>query len=191
LKEIFSIKGSVSCFITFFAYCGLEISSSLWTSTYLVEKSGFSPEAASGFASLFYFGMTFGRGINGFLAMRFSDRTLIRAGSVLVALGVLSLFVPSVEFFTLAGFLLIGLGCAPIYPCIIHMTPYVFGRENSQSMIGIQMSFAYFGFLIMPPLFGFIVEKTSVGVLPVYLLILLLLMVVMHELLVSKTRKEK
>ena len=86
-----------------------------------------------------------------------------------------------------AAFLVIGLGCAPIYPCIIHSTPYNFGAENSGAIIGIQMACAYVGTCLMPPVFGLIANHITVALLPVYLLIILVLMVIMHELLCKKT----
>jgi fucose permease len=187
--EILSIKGAVPCFLTFFSYCAFELTSSLWASSYLVQNRGIDEETASALASLFYIGLTFGRAVNGFLAMKLSDRFLIRMGASIVLCGVALLFIPTVPIFAIIGFIVIGLGCAPIYPCIIHMTPSVFGRDKSQAMIGIQMAFAYTGLCIMPPLFGFIAEHTSISLLPIYLLALLTLMAVMHETTVIKTKK--
>lgn len=188
-KEIFSIKGAIFCFLMFFCYCSLELTTSLWASTYLVQKWSFTPESAASYASMFYIGITFGRFINGFLAMKLSDRFLIRMGSVIIAVGIGFLFIPLHALFSLIGFIVIGLGCAPIYPCIIHMTPDVFGEDKSQAMIGVQMAFAYVGFLIIPPLFGFIAEYISVSLLPIYLTIFLTLIFVMHELVIRKARK--
>lgn len=189
LREIMAIRGAIPCFFAFFFYCSLELSTSLWASSYLVQNRGIEAETASAFASLFYIGITLGRAVNGFLAMRLSDRVLIRAGLAIIAAGILLVLVPIHATFALAGFIVIGLGCAPVYPCIIHMTPDVFGRENSQAMIGFQMAFAYVGFCLMPPLFGVIAQEISIGLLPVYLGILLLMMAWMHELVVVKTRK--
>jgi len=180
-KEIFRIKGAVPCFLMFFCYCAMEVTASLWASTYLVQRWLFTPEAAAGYACMFYLGITFGRLINGFLAMRFSDHLLIRVGLGVIASGILLLLLPFHAVFTLIGFAAIGLGCAPVYPCIIHMTPAVFGKDKSQSMIGVQMAFAYIGFLAMPPLFGFIAEQTSIALLPAYLLVFLALVFIMHE----------
>lgn len=188
LSQIVRIPGAVQCFLAFFAYCALEVSASLWASTYLVENRGIDPETASGFASLFYIGLTVGRAINGFLAMRFSDRFLIRLGAAIILVGAVAMMLPFHQALALGGFLVIGLGCAPIYPCIIHMTPSVFGRDKSQAMIGIQMAFAYFGFCIVPPLFGFIAEATTIALLPFYLLLFLLFMLWMHEWMIRKTR---
>ena len=187
-REIFSIEGAVPCFFTFFCYCSLELTTSLWASSYLVQKWSFTPDAAAGFASMFYLGVTFGRFANGFLAMKLSDHFLIRMGIGLITVGIVLLFVPLHYVFALVGFVVIGLGCAPIYPCIIHMTPTVFGKDKSQAMIGIQMAFAYIGFLLMPPLFGVIAEHISISLLPVYQLVLLVFMFITHELVAGKKR---
>lgn len=189
LKEIFAIVGAVPCFITFFCYCALELSASLWASSYLVQTKGVTPATASAFASLFYIGITAGRAVNGFLAMRFSDKRLIRMGEIIIAVGLVMMLLPFGKWFALAGFIVIGLGCAPIYPCIIHMTPSIFGADKSQAMIGVQMAFAYIGFCIMPSLFGFIAENFSIALMPAYLSILLVIMTLMHETVIRKTKK--
>ena len=188
LKEIFFIKGAIPCFLTFFCYCALELTTSLWASSYLVQKWDFSPEKAAGFASMFYIGITLGRFANGFLAMKMGDHFLIRMGLGIISSGIVFLFIPFHSIFALIGFVIMGLGCAPVYPCIIHMTPDVFGKDKSQAMIGVQMAFAYTGFLLMPPLFGLIAEYVSISLLPVYLLALLVLMFVMHEIVVRKKK---
>ncbi len=189
VKQILAIPGAKACFLMFFCYCALELSSTLWVSVYLTDAKGVSPATASAFASMVYIGITVGRAVNGFLAMRWSDRTLIRVGLVLVGAGIALLFLPFGTVPALVGFILIGLGCAPIYPCIIHMTPDTFGRERSQSMIGVQMGFAYIGFCTMPPLFGKIAEVLTVELLPLYLLLLTVVLAVMHEIVVKKTAK--
>lgn len=180
-RQIISIKCAIPCFLTFFCYCSLELTTSLWASSYLTQKWAFSPEAAAGFASMFYLGVTLGRFANGFLAMKLDDHFLIRMGIVIITAGIVLLLVPIHSTLALIGFAVIGLGCAPIYPCIIHMTPSVFGRDKSQALIGVQMAFAYIGFLVMPPLFGVIAEYISISLLPLYQLALLALMFAMHE----------
>ena len=180
-REIFAIKGAIPCFFMFFCYCSMELTTSLWASTYFVEKWGLMPEVAAGYASMFYIGVTFGRFINGFLAMKLGDHFLIRMGIAIIAVGIILLFIPLHSTFALVGFVMIGLGCAPVYPCIIHMTPDVFGADKSQAMIGIQMAFAYTGFMAMPPLFGFIADYAGIALLPGYLMVFILLMLVMHE----------
>lgn len=190
IRQILAIPGAVTCFVTFFGYCALELTSSLWASSYLVQARGVSAEVASGCASLFYIGLTAGRAINGFLAMKFRDRFLIRLGLGIIFAGILLTFVPYYTVFACIGFVVIGLGCAPVYPCIIHMTPELFGKDQSQAVIGVQIAFAYTGFCVMPPLFGFIAEHISISLLPAYLLALLLLIGVMHEKLVKLKTKQ-
>ena len=189
IRQILAIPGAKVCFVTFFGYCALELTSSLWASSYLVQARGVSAEVASGCASLFYIGLTLGRAINGFLAMRFGDRFLIRLGLGIIFAGILLVFVPYHAMFAYVGFVIIGLGCAPVYPCIIHMTPDLFGKDKSQAIIGVQIAFAYTGFCVMPPLFGWIADNISIGLLPAYLMALLVLIIVMHEKMVKINTK--
>ena len=189
LVDLFSVKGAVACFFMFFCYCSMEITASLWASTYFSQKLNFTPETAAVYASLFYIGMTVGRFGSGFLAMKLADRTLIRIGGTTVAVGIALLCVTFLPILPLIGFVLIGLGCAPVYPCIIHMTPGVFGKDKSQSMIGVQIAFAYIGFMAMPPLFGALTEVFSISILPIFLITFLVLMLVLHERVLKSSRK--
>lgn len=189
LKEIYAIPGAKEIMITFFCYCALEQTAGIWASTYLVLFKGVSEAAAASFASMFYIGITIGRFISGFLTMKYNDKQMIRLGMWILLGGVLVVFLPMSQYVSLAGFILIGLGCAPIYPCVIHSTPDIFGADKSQAIIGVQMASAYVGTLLMPPLFGLIANHISVALLQVYLLVILVLMMVMYERLVKKSVK--
>ena len=167
--------------ITFFCYCALEQTAGLWASSYLVIRWGVSTETAARFASLFFIGITIGRAFSGFLTMKLNDTQMIRLGQGVILLGVVLLLLPLGGKSALVGLIIIGLGCAPIYPSIIHSTPEHFGADRSQAMIGVQMAFAYVGICIMPPIFGVIANHISFSLLPVYLLVILALMIVMHE----------
>ena len=188
LKEIVRIPGAKDVMIAFFCYCAAESTVMLWASSYLALGRGVGTEAAAGYASLFFIGITVGRALSGFLTMRFADAQMIRMGQALVALGAVMLLLPLGTGAALAGLVVIGLGCAPIYPCIIHSTPEHFGAENSQALIGVQMASAYVGTLAMPPLFGLIANHISIGLFPIFLLVVLAAMALMHERLVRKTR---
>ena len=190
-KQIFKIKGAAACFICFFAYCALENTAMLWASSYMISHNAITAEDAAKFASLFFIGITAGRGINGFLTLKFSGKILIRTGQTLILVGVVLIIIPSVQALTIAGFIVIGLGCAPVYPCIIHMTPSLFGEDKSQAMIGVQRAGGYFGSCLAPPLYGLIANHVSPQILPFYLLTFLALMLIMHEIVVEKTKKEK
>ena len=187
LQEIFRIPGAKEIMVCFFCYCAIEQTAMLWASSYLNLAKGVEPKTAASFAGMFCIGITIGRGINGFIAMKLQDRQMIRMGQAIILLGVAAMFLPFGPVVSLIGFSLIGLGCAPIYPCIIQSTPAHFGAERSQAMIGVQMASAYVGNCLMPPLFGFLADHVSIGILPLYLLILLGLMAAMHEMLEQKT----
>ena len=186
LKEILRIPGVKEVLVCFFCYCAVEQTAGLWASSYLTLHRGVSPESAAAFASMFFIGITVGRAISGFITMCLDDTQMIRLGLGLIGCGVIILFLPLGTVASLAGFVIIGLGCAPIYPCIIHSTPAHFGADKSQAIIGVQMACAYVGSCLMPPLFGLLAQYISVSLLPVYLLVLLFLMAVMHESLIRK-----
>ena len=187
LGQILRIPGAKEIMTAFFCYSAVEQTAMLWTSSYLVLHLGQSEEVAAGYASLFFLGITVGRAISGFLTVRFSDTQMIRLGQSIIAVGVAALLLPFGVTASLVGLALIGLGCAPIYPCIIHSTPDHFGAEKSQAVIGVQMASAYVGTCLTPPLFGLIANCIHVGLFPVYLAVFLALMVVTHEMLVRKT----
>lgn len=181
LREVISIPGAKEIMVCFFCYCALEQTTGLWASSYLTLHEGVPAVTAAGFASMFFIGITIGRGISGFITMKLSDRQMIRLGQAIIGIGILILLLPLGAKASLAGLIIIGMGCAPVYPCIIHSTPDHFGAENSQAVIGVQMASAYIGILLMPPLFGLLADKISSGLLPVFLLILLAVMILMHE----------
>ena len=190
LSEVIGISGAKEVMITFFCYCALEQTTGLWASSYLTLHKGISPEKAAGFASMFFIGITIGRAISGFITMKLKDAQMIRLGQGLSAMGIIILLLPLGEYVALLGLIMIGLGCAPIYPCIIHSTPAHFGADKSQAIIGVQMASAYVGTLLMPPLFGLIAEHINIKLFPVYLTVVLIFMVVMHEALLREKKVE-
>lgn len=186
LRQIIKIPGAKEVMVTFFCYCALEQTTGLWASSYLVLRRGLSAETAAGFAGLFFMGITAGRAFSGFLTMKLNDTQMIRLGQGFILSGIVFLFLPFGDAGSLSGLILIGLGCAPVYPSIIHSTPEHFGADKSQAMIGVQMASAYAGTCFMPPVFGFIANRISVSLFPVFLLAILVLMAVMHEKMLPK-----
>lgn len=179
--EVLRIPGAKNILIMFFCYCAIEQTAGLWASSYMVLYGSVSRVVAAGWASLFYVGITAGRFISGFLTMRFNDENMIRLGQLVMILGILVLLLPLPNNIALvAGFVIIGLGCAPIYPCVIHSTPHYFGADKSQAIVGMQMASAYIGSMLMPAIFGFIGQNVSMSLLPAYLIILLSIMAFMH-----------
>lgn len=182
LATALRIPGVLLILAAFFAYCALESTAILWASTYLVAGRGVEPATAAAFASLFLLGVTAGRFMAGFFADRVGDQQMVRGGFVTVGIGVVMLALPmETTLLALVGLVVLGLGCAPIYPAIIHSTPVNFGRRNSQAIIGIQMAAAYTGSTLAPPLFGVISTWTGVWIFPVFLAVLVALGLLMSE----------
>ena len=176
------IRGVIQLLLGFCSYCALESTCMLWTVSYLIATRGVSPERAAAFASLFFIGITLGRFLAGFISNRLGDRRMIRLGTGILFLGVALLLIHGLpEAVALTGCVIIGLGCAPIYPSIIHATPSNFGPENSQAIIGVQMASAYVGSTFAPPLFGFLSARLGLGLFPFYVAVFGLLMIAMAE----------
>ena len=190
LKKVIRIPGAKEVMAAFFCYCAVEQTAILWASSYLALRWGLSAQEAASHASLFFVGITAGRALSGFLTLKFSDTQMIRLGQAVLLAGVLCLLLPFGTSSALTGLVLVGLGCAPVYPSIIHSTPDRFGADQSQAIIGIQMASAYVGTCLMPPLFGLIANHISVSLLPPYLLALLAMMALMHERLLKATGKK-
>lgn len=181
LKEIFAIPGVKQILFAFFCYCAIENTANLWSSSYLVLVHGLTAEEAASLASMFFIGITVGRFLCGFLTFKLNDTQMIHLGFVFIALGIVFLLLPFGKVTALVGLVLVGLGCAPIYPSIIHSTPALFGAENSQAVIGVQMAAAYTGTCLMPPFFGFLTNHLGISLFPIFLLLLLALMAFMHR----------
>ena len=190
IAEIVRIPGAGEILAAFFCYSALEQTTGLWAGSYLVLRRGFSAEEAAVFVSLFFLGITAGRAVSGFLTVKLGDTGMIHLGEAVILSGLLCFFLPLGNQAAAAGLILTGLGCAPVYPSIIHSTPEHFGADKSQAVIGVQMAFAYVGSLSMPPLFGVIANHVSAALFPVYLLVILILMAVMYEKMLLKVREE-
>jgi fucose permease len=188
-RNVLLIPGVISAIITFFLYCATEYTVGLWGASFLTELRGFQEAAAASAIAMYYGGITIGRFFSGFLTMRFTGTQLIRAGLCVITIGAALLLAPLPGTVSLAALLLIGLGCSPIYPSMIHLTPERFGAENSAKIIGLQLATAYTGATVMPPILGFIAARTSMLIVPVALLVEGALMLVMSEQITRRSKK--
>jgi len=166
---------------SFLFYCGVEATMGLWGSSFLVNVKQMDAAAAAGWVSTYYGGITLGRFISGFITLRVSSRTLIRVGQILVLIGTLLFLLPLPIACTITGFMLVGIGCAPIFPCMLHETPARFGRERSQKIMGYQMAAAYTGATLLPPLLGWIAGRTTIAIFPYFIAVYALVMLLSSE----------
>lgn len=170
--RVLKLPGAVLAWLAFFCYCGAELTAGLWGSSYLVKVKGISAGTAARWISLFYLGITLGRFLCGFLAVRFQNRSLVRLGLGVCLAGCLLLLLPLPAAVSMPGFVLFGLGCAPVFPGLLHETPARFGKETSQAMMGTQMAFGYIGSTLLPPLFGLAAQAGFIRLFPWFLLLL-------------------
>lgn len=175
------IRGVKLALVSFLFYCGTESTMGLWGSSYLVNVKGLSVAVAAQWVSLYYGGITIGRLVTGFITMKVKNNILIRMGQIIALAGVALLLLPLPSFFSLIGFIMVGLGCAPIFPCMLHETPTRFGKGHSQKIMGYQMACAYTGTTFLPPLLGFIAARSTMMILPFFVLIYIMLMLVSSE----------
>ena len=191
LKEVFTIPGAKESLASFYGYCALEQTVGLWAGSFMVLALGMEEKLAASYVALFYFGITFGRFLSGFFTMKWKDEQMVLGGSAIVFFGIFLLFTPWSKALVLPALILIGLGCAPVYPSVIHSTPYNFGVEHSSALIGAQMAAAYVGTLIMPPLFGVLGRSFSMKLFPYYSMFLLLFMVFTYRRMLQVTKKAR
>ena len=191
IPELLRRPGVPQVLLCFFCYSALEATAGMWAASYCTLVRGIDAETAARWASLFYVGITIGRGVCGFLTMKISDQNMIRLGQALIAAGVVLILAPLGQGTLFAGLITVGLGCAPIYPSIIHETPVNFGRDVSMSMTGLQMATAYVGSCLMPPLFGLLAQYVTPTLYPWFLAVILALMFVMAESLHRRTARRR
>lgn len=165
------IPGVKLALVSFLFYCGVEATVGLWGSSYLVGVKNIGAATAASWVSMYYAGITVGRFIAGFVTFKVSNRVMIRTGQITALFGAVLLILPLPAILSLIGFLIIGLGLAPIYPCMLHETPVRFGKQQSQTIMGVQMAVAYTGSTFMPPLLGFLASHSTIGVFPIYIVL--------------------
>ena len=177
--EVLSLPGAKAGMVTFLCYCAVESTLGLWGATYISQVRGVDEATAASFGAMFYIGITAGRAISGFMAMKLLPKQMVRVGQALLALGCIFMMIPAGSTLSGIGLVVCGLGCAPIYPNIIQDTPVNYGTENSQAAIGVQMAFAYVGSTFLPSIFGALAGVDGYGLLPYFAISICVLMTVL------------
>lgn len=177
--EVLSLPGAKAGMVTFLCYCAVESTLGLWGATYISQVRGVDEATAASFGAMFYIGITVGRAISGFMAMKLLPKQMVRVGQALLALGCIFMMIPAGSTLSGIGLVVCGLGCAPIYPNIIQDTPVNYGTENSQAAIGVQMAFAYVGSTFLPSIFGALAGVDGYGLLPYFAISICVLMAVL------------
>lgn len=178
--QLLRIPGVKAVLVSFFCYSAFEATCGNWAATFCTLARGIDAQTAASWAALFYMGVTAGRAVSGFISLKVNDRNMIRLGQALIAVAFVCVLMPG-DTALFAGLVLMGCGCAPIYPSTIHATPARFGEELALELTGMQMAFAYIGSLAMSPLFGVLAQFVGAWIYPWYLVLFLVVMVVAGE----------
>lgn len=189
--NVFNIPGIRYAMVTMLLYCSLELGTGLWGSSFLIGVKGFSLDSAARFVAIYYAGITIGRFLSGFISFKLNNIQLVRYGALTSLIGIILLILPLPKAIVGGGFILIGIGLAPIFPAMIHETPARFGKDLSQKIIGYQMGFAYTGSAGFPPLLGLLYQNISVRFFPFTLLLLVILLILVSELLNKRVSENK
>ena len=190
-SKLLKIAGVKETLLAFFCYCTIELTTGLWGASFLVMEREITPEIAAQWISLYYIGITLGRFISGFITMKLTNRQMIRLGQIIIGGGIIVMILPFGNVTLLPGLFMIGLGCAPVFPSLIHETPVNFGKEFSQAVMGLQVGSAYIGSTLMPPVFGWLASFFSFSIFPIFIGLVLVIMIVLIEALNRKVDKNK
>lgn len=161
----------------FLGISSLESTCLIWGSTYLSESVGMSADVAAALITFYFIGMTVGRLLSGLLTIKYSDWQIIFSGQAVIFVAIILLLMQTNAIITALGLFLIGLGNGPIFPNITHLTPGLYSKETSQSIIGIEMAFSNLSIMLTPILFGVVTTYTGVAIFPKFLLIMFLIMI--------------
>ncbi|WNS45160.1 MFS transporter [Paenibacillus sp. MMS20-IR301] len=177
ITKLCKLPAARAVFFILISSCAIEYTAGIWGSTFLVNTKGLTAENAAKCLALYYIGLATGRLLAGLAATRLSSWKLISIGQSVLITAIFMLMLPLPTSVSVGALFLIGLGNAPIFPNILHLTPQNFGKEYSQSMMGAQMAVSYVGIALMPPLYGILAQKLSMSIFPYFIVLLFSLMV--------------
>jgi len=190
-RELLKIKGVKSVLVIFPCFALLEIVIVVFGSSYLVIEKNLLSETAAQCVSLFFIGMTIGRLLSGFITIKLNDRQIIRLGYCIFSFGIITLILPINIIILMICYFIIGFGNAPIFPCLLHETPGIFGSEKSQAVMGLQMASATMIPLLALPLFGIILSDVGFNIFPLLIGALLIMTILLFEYFNKKMDRDK
>ena len=190
IAELFCISKLRIAWIIMLATNAIEYVCGSWGSLYLVEAKGLTPEHGALALTLYYAGMALGRFTSGLISGKIHTWKRIYTGSAILLGAIIMLLIPESTVLSIIGLFAVGFGNGSIYPNFIHLTPYNFGKDISQAVMGSQIATAYIGVMIAPPLFGLINHLFGLNAFPIFTGILYLVMIIAIFLFVKHIKKE-
>lgn len=189
LSQMFRMPMALMSSFAFFASCALELTAGSWSSSFFVNTKGVSADLAAKITMLFYVGLASGRFLSGILTGKFSRWRVVYASSIVMLFSIVLLMMPLHFSVSSVALFFIGMGIGPIFPNLTHLTPKIFGRDISGSIIGLQQTASYVGIMLMPWIFGMIAENLSTALFPFYLFVLYIIFIFVLLLLGKKAKK--
>jgi fucose permease len=172
----------------FFMYTGTEGTAGQWPYSLLTEVRSVAPSTAGLWVSVYWGSLTVGRIVFGIVADRLGVVSSVRMCTLGVALGSAFIWWNATDALSFLGLALVGFALAPVFPLLVSVTPQRVGAEHAANAIGFQVAAAGLGISLLPGLAGFLAEKTSLEVIGPFMFAISIVMLLLHEAIVSRTR---
>jgi MFS family permease len=134
-----------------------------WSAIFIKDYLGGTAAIAGlGFAG-FSFTMALGRFLGDSIVPKYGAKNIVQFGSLIGAVGLaIVIFIPNI-YVAIAGFTFVGLGFSCVVPILFSAAAKVPGVVPGTGIAGVTTS-GIFGFLIGPPLMGFIADTFSLTI---------------------------
>lgn len=190
MRQALKMKSTKPSIGIFMGSCAIESLCLVWGSTFLVQTKNIGADDAAKLITVYFIGMTAGRFLSGILSKFVPPKKIIVAGQIITMTAIIIMFIPSTTTVAAIGFFLIGFGNGPLFPNMTHLTPIIFGKSISQSIIGTQMGFSYISILLTPLIFGNITRFFGVWLFPYCLAVMFVVMAFSTFLLFGKQKNK-
>lgn len=190
ILEMIRMRKLRTVWVIMLATNAIEYVCGIWGSYYLIKTKGLSVAEGAIALTLYYAGMASGRFLSGILAQKIYTWKRIYIGLIILFGAIIMLLVPNATVLSIAGLFAVGFGNGSIYPNFLHLTPYNFGKDVSQAVMGSQIALAYIGVMIAPPMFGLVNSIFGSHSFPIFVSLLYIIMVIAILYLVKRIRFE-
>ncbi len=140
----------------FMIYTSVESTAGLWAASILMVGRGLPADVAAGSAAAFYGAITVGRIGAGMIVDRLGNRRVIACSGLLALAGAVLFAFAQSAIPAVTALILMGLGFAPVYPCLMHEVPKRFVGEDVQVVIGRQSGAGAIGMALLPAVAGWL-----------------------------------
>ncbi len=174
--------------MVFLFYTGTEALYGQWSFSWLRESRAFTPTTAGMAVGGYFAAIAMGRIISGLLVERVGTSRMILGSMILVVIATLTLILRINAVMIWSGLILLGVGLAAIFPCLMSETPKRLGSQLAQHAVGFQVAFATLGASGIPAVTGFVLERYGMESVPRIGWMIASIMCVVHALALISDR---